>query len=352
MDHKIREAIFKQKSALCLFMEDDRAFYGKYCRELTDRIIREKRILEFENPNRVKVCYEYDIVTSSSDSKLNSSDIIFLFLPDKRKSWLKIKCCGQRLTVAKSAKIKDVLFDKVRDDVAKLAKEVAYEGKDYALWEEIWLDKESIPCFVYAEPIIGLLENGGIVEIEFYDFLNEDTTKKKCWARLFDEKHYVFAYPKVSKGNYWLYVKSSSKFDVVVTHTHNEAIEPNQKNDPEVQSYTIYGSKAKDEEEFKISVKVPKTLKMWYRALVWLGSLYILSLAGIILTAIIKGMSATQFSPVYAQVGISLIAAIIATRGWMMNEETVLGRVSKWFTWIILVIVAMLIGGYSYFMLG
>lgn len=32
----------------------------------------------------------------------------------------------------------------------------------------------------------------------------------------------------------------------------------------------------------------------------------------------------------YMQVGISIIAAIIATRGWLMNEETVLGRVSKW----------------------
>lgn len=351
MNQKIREAILKQESALCLFLKDDRAFYGKFCSELTNRIIREKRILEFENPNRVKVCYEYDIVTAS-ESRLNNSDIIFLFLPDKRKSWLKIKCCGQRLTVAKSAKIKDALYDKVRDDVAKLAKELTYERKEYNLWEEIWNDKESIPCFVYAEPLMGLLAKGGIVEIEFYDFLDEDTTKKKCWARLFDEKHYVFTYPKISKGNYWLYVKSSSKFDVVVTHTHEDAIEANQKNDPEVQSYTIYGSKAKDVEEFKISVRVPKTLKMWYRALVWLGSLYILCFAGICAMAVIKGLAASQFSPVYAQVGISLIAAIIATRGWMMNEETVLGRVSKWFTWIIIVIVTMLIGGYSYFMLG
>lgn len=48
---------------------------------------------------------------------------------------------------------------------------------------------------------------------------------------------------------------------------------------------------------------------------------------------------------------ISIIAAIIATRGWLMNEETVLGRVSKWLTWIVIVIVALLVGGYSWMML-
>ena len=63
-----------------------------------------------------------------------------------------------------------------------------------------------------------------------------------------------------------------------------------------------------------------------------------------------QGVDASSFSPVYAQVGISIIAAIIATRGWLMNEETVLGRVSKWLTWIVIVIVVMLVGVYSWFM--
>lgn len=36
----------------------------------------------------------------------------------------------------------------------------------------------------------------------------------------------------------------------------------------------------------------------------------------------------------------------------LMTEETVLGRVSKLFTWIVIVIVVLLVGEYSYFMLG
>ena len=79
---------------------------------------------------------------------------------------------------------------------------------------------------------------------------------------------------------------------------------------------------------------------------------YVLGFVGVFIAALLQGIESGGFSPVYAQVGISIIAAIIATRGWLMNEETVLGRVSMWFTWIVIVIVALLVGGYSYFMLG
>lgn len=47
----------------------------------------------------------------------------------------------------------------------------------------------------------------------------------------------------------------------------------------------------------------------------------------------------------------AIIAAVIATRGWLMNEETVSSRVSKWLTSIVMVIVFLLIGAYSFFML-
>ena len=108
---------------------------------------------------------------------------------------------------------------------------------------------------------------------------------------------------------------------------------------------------APEEVRFKLSVKVPGTLKLWYSALVTLGAAFVLGFAGVFVAAIMQGVKGYNFSPVYAQVGISIIAAIIATRGWLMNEETVLRRVSKWLTWIVIVIVVMLVGGYSYFML-
>lgn len=349
MEQRIKEAIRKQKSALCLFMEDDRAFYSEYCCGLTDRIIREKRILEFENPNRVKVCYEYDIMASALAYGGENGDILFLFLPDKRKSWLKINCCGQRLTIPNSAKIRDVLYDVVKENVAELKKEVEFEGTENALWEEIWREKESIPCFVYAEPISGLLKNGGIVEIAFFDFLDVDSSKQMCHLRLFDEKYYEYYYPKVAKGNSWLYVKSPNKFDIAVSYDEGH-VEKNAEQDPEISSFTIKEQGKQNNACFRIAVKVPRTLRMWYTALVMLGVVFLFCFAGAFVTAMIKGMEAKEFSPVYAQVGISIMAAIIATRGWLMNEETVLGRVSLWFTWIVILIVALLVGGYGWLM--
>lgn len=345
MEQRIKDIILRQKSALCLFVEDDRVFYDKYCRELTDRIIREKRILEFENPNRVKVTYEYDIVPCSND-KTSPDGIVYLFLPDKRKSWLKIFYSGKRLAVPNSATIRDRLFKIVQGDLELLKKDAELEDDVKKLWEMIWQDKGSIPCFVYEENGT----RGGIIEIVFYDFLDKDQDKKQSFYRLFDQKYYKYSFPKEAKGNSWLYVKSPSKFEVAVEYDE-DGVKSNQNDDPEIQSYTIFGGNGSGVVDFKISVKVPKTLKFWYCALVGLGIAYVGVFLYVAAKAMCQGLTIKEFSPVYAQVGISIIAAIIATRGWLMNEETVLGRVSKWFTWILIVIVTLLIIGYSIFML-
>ena len=351
MEARIKDAILKQKSALYSFMEDERGFYTKYYHSLTERIIREKRILEFENPNRVKVCYEYDVVAKPVKNKGKEEDITYLFLPDKRKSWLKVFLNGKRVTVADGKKVRDALFEVVKNDVATLKREVDYSRGEYALWEEIWDDKKPIPCFVFSRDVDAQLSDGGIVEIAFYDFLDVDTSKKRCAARLFDEKYYQYDYPQVANGNSWLYVKSPEKFDINVV-CDKRYVEKNAGEDPEINSFTIKGNAAPDEVCFKLSVKVPGTLKLWYSALVILGVGYVLGVVGVFIAALHQEIDSSGFSPVYAQVGISIIAAIIATRGWLMNEETVLGRVSKWFTWIVIVIVVLLVGEYSYFMLG
>ena len=351
MEQKIKNIIHQQKIPLCLFFENDRAFYAKHCHQLTDHLAREKRILEFENPNRVRVTYEYDITVKTNPLGSDQDDIVFLFLPDKRKSWMKIKVGERRLTIADGMKIRSVLFDVVKTDLASLVKEAAYSGTEEELWKEIWDDCGSIPCFIYTEQIKDLMATGGILEISFYDFLDVDESVKNKRIGLFDEKHYVYKYPQVAKGNSWLYVKSPSRFDVTVTNNGGDAVKPNQHNDPEIQSYTIFGDQKKDELEFKIGVKVPGTLKLWYRALAYMGFAFIAVFLGVALKAYLTGTSKTEFSIVYAQVGICIIAAIIATRGWLLNEETVLGKLSKRLTWLAIIIVALLVGGYSCFML-
>lgn len=353
MQQIIKNKILQQKSALCLFVEDDRAFYGKYCRQLSEHLAREKRILEFENPNRVNVCYEYDITASPNPIGSNQDDIVFLFLPDKRKSWLKIKTGERRLTIADGEKIRNVLFDVVKNDLTALLKDidVGYDGTEETLWKEIWKDRCSIPCFIYTEQIKELMSTGGILEISFYDFLDVDKSVKNRKICLFDEKYYEYSYPQVAKGNSWLYVKSPSKFDVSVSHNGKDAVIPNQNNDPEIQSYTVFGNQLKSDLVFKIGVKVPSTLKLWYRSLVGLGVAFIVAFLWITWKTLCPFVSGKELSIVYAQVGICIIASIIATRGWLMNEETVLGKLSKRLTWIAVIIVVLLIAFYSVYML-
>lgn len=350
MDQRISDAIHQQKSALCLFVDDDRAFYKKYCDMLTDKIIREKRILEFDNPNRVKVSYEYDIEALNITEKDKDDSITFLFLPDKKKSWLKLYYKGNRLSVASSIRIREHLYDNVvKKDVEELKKTTGYEKSEENLWAEIWKEKNSIPCFVPTKEIEDLVSKGGIIVIEFYDFLDVDKSKTNKQRRLFDEKHYAYLYPKVASGNSWLYIKAPNRFDVN-TDYDKSYVEKNDGNDPEISSFTIKGEKAPDVIPFEIAVKVPATLRMWYSSLAWLGFIYILCFIGLLVSSVCGWIKIEQFSIAYAQVGISIIAAIIATRGWLMNEETVLARVSKRFTWIVILIAVLLVAGYTYFM--
>ena len=152
----------------------------------------------------------------------------------------------------------------------------------------------------------------------------------------------------VAKGNSWLYVKSPNRFDINVCYD-STFIEKNEEIDPEISSYTI--KKNEGIEQFKITVKVPSTLRLWYCSLVSLGVVYILSFLVASVFAVCKDLTIQEFSPVYAQVGISIIAAVIATRGWLTNEETVLSRVSKCLTVIVIIIIVLLVLAYSFFML-
>lgn len=74
--------------------------------------------------------------------------------------------------------------------------------------------------------------------------------------------------------------------------------------------------------------------------IVYLGFAFVAALLIIGVLLIGKGK---QLTPVFAQVGISLVAAIIASRGWMMNDETVLKRVSLIMTGLAIGILVILI---------
>lgn len=324
MEQKIKDAVKKlpEKARLRVFVENELSFYKLYCNHFTSRIIREKRILEFENPNRMRVTYEFDV------SKLEKkNDPLFIFLPDTRKNWMKVIWEGKRMTVSSSGSISGLIFRLLENDLIWLKSELGFTETTFEFWEKsIW--PGHIPCFVDGSFIKGDCENGQMV-VEYYDSFEKFDQVGRKWS-LFDERRYVYDYTMESGSSHWLYVKAPEKFQVVTTTDDNRAkVIPG--NDPEIKAYRIMPESEKNPVRFNIDIRVPRTLKWWYGMIVILAFLFLMSFLALGTLFIVKDKHLT---PVFAQVGISFVAAIIASRGWMMNDETVLKRVSNIMTTI------------------
>ncbi|MCR5463238.1 MAG: hypothetical protein K6F06_01695 [Bacteroidales bacterium] len=339
MDERIKNAVknLPKNSGLNLFVEDELSFYKTYFNHFTSHIIREKKILEFENPNRVKMTYEFDL---NRLDKKNTADPLFVFLPDTRKNWMKVMWKGERLTISSSENVRDAIYRIVEDDLSIVKSAIGKEGTVPRLWEEeFW--PGHIPCFVDGSFIKEEAENGLMV-IEYYDSFENFNHVGLKWG-LFNERRYSYDYALESGNSHWIYLKAPAKFQIDMS-TDDKRAKSIKGNDPEVKAYRIIPGEETRNVRFNIDVKVPGTLKWWYRMIVILAAAYLVAFGIIASKMICNGV---DLSPVFAQVGISLIAAIIATRGWIMNDETVLKRVSYIMTGLATGILVLLVVMYS-----
>lgn len=320
MDQSLKKAIqsLPQESPLRLFIDDELAFYKRYCNQFNSCVIREKKILEFENPNRMRVVYEFDVKKLKITEKP-----LFVFLPNTRKNWMKVIWEGRRLSISSREAVMRVVFTIVKDDLEKLKSTMKYAGTPSSLWKDvIWPADKHIPCFVDGT-FIKKQEESGQMMIEFYDsFEVFSHVGHKC--SLFEERGYLYEYYLDAGDSHWLYVKAPDRFQVILS-TSDKQTEVIPGNDPEIKAYRIYPRSEGNKVQIKIDIRVPRTLKWWYGMIVILGVIYLIAFLAIsiFLTCMNK-----QLTPAFAQVGISLVAAIIASRGWMMNDETVLKKVS------------------------
>ena len=332
MEMKILNAIKKlpEDSSLRIFVEDELGFYKKYFGHFNASVTREKKILIFENPNRVRVTYEFDV------QKLTQTETpLFIFLPDTRKNWLRLSWEGHRLTVTPAEEIKNAVWNVVKEDVVKVFDALNEADEDVFWYKKVWGSRTQLPCFVSGNRVAG----DGQMIVEYYDSF-ESYDHIGC---LFDERRYTYLYAIEAGKSHWLYVKAPEKFqiDLITTDKRANYIKGN---DPEIKAYRIHHGSESVPVKFNVDIKVPKTLKWWYRMIVLLASAFVIAFAVIGSKLICQG-SAT--SPVFAQVGISLVAAIIATRGWIMNDETVLKRVSNTMTFLAVLILVLLVTVYS-----
>lgn len=153
----------KDTPKIYLFLTNTDAFYDKYCRNLDNFKLREKRFLDFETPNRALITHEYDIEISDDD--FNYQDYYYLFNPRARLSWLKISQEGKRLSVAGEKTVKSYIKEILQSELLQVS----------ISFDEIWRNKIGLPCFIKLEK--GQYKNF-LLTASYYDSIKENKPLK------------------------------------------------------------------------------------------------------------------------------------------------------------------------------
>lgn len=323
-----------------LFFKDSNAFYRKYCNSFDDFKLREKRFLDFETPNRALITHEYDI---KIEGKFDYNKFYYLFNPTERLSWLKISQEGKRLSVAKSETVKDIIKEIIISELIE-----AYSSEANDRFDELWNKKKGLPCFIKLEEMKDC--NDFLLTASYYDSIKENHRDKNC--KLLDflspllERQIEYEYFPLKKKSSWLYIKSPDHFNIKCLtpkyKASNNDIDANLNNnevDPEKISLTILNKEdtttLENTVKFCFDILVPPSLKVWFLTIYYISVITLVILLGHLLNTTYL----LFFDPVWnvdsiiknSDLGgfvLAVIAAIIATRGWLISEETILRRYS------------------------
>lgn len=334
-------------------------FYRDNFNALENCKIREKRLIEFETPNRAKITHEYDIqVTEGKDDVYKGYN--YLFNPRNRLSWLKIKQEGKRILVASNDTIKEIVQPVLESDLTKLIPDK--KSRD-SFFDYIWKNQIGYPCFIKVEKIE---RENFLIEAEYYDSIkeNQENIKKGYIFSPFEERNISYEYYPLKSYSSWLYVRAPKNFNLTIDREkleYNENVnliecydeETKNNSDPDIKTLTIINLKEAEEIDYivklNIGIRIPKSLKIWFK------SIYFISSAVVLLSLInlINSICLLFCKPIFEcdligkivddnnfnGVIIALFAGIIATRGWMISEETILKKYSKYLTIIMLALI-------------
>lgn len=346
--HQINE---KDTPMIYLFATDIDTFYQKHCRSLDTFKLREKRLLDFETPNRALITHEYDIIINES---FDYSKFYYLFNPTKRLSWLKIYQDEKRLCIAKETDIKNYIHDILRKELARSP----------ILFEDLWKGKKGFPCFIKLEDS---KDNNFLLTASYYDSIKKIGKEKiSIWNPIMERCIQYDYLPLINKSS-WLYVKSPKNFNV--RYNHKKFINPSKLNiidivktdrseeaDPEKISLTIINKGSNgtknDTVTFSMEIYIPTSLKIWFLCIYYLSMITM----ALLLTAALNELWLLLFNPIsdykklinilfdetnFGDIIIWLVAAIITTRSWLITEETITKYYSIFITTIMIVVIIL-----------
>jgi hypothetical protein len=346
------------------FTKETNKFYQEEFDELDLVKLREKRLLDFETPNRAKIVHELDIELPSTFSY---DKYYYLFNPFNRLSWLKITQENKRLIVADNEKTKSFVYNVISNELSSLASGNNISASD--LFDYLWEHKLGYPCFIKIEDIKC---NSFILKAEYFDSIKSDNSKNNLSASLFfpiEERTINYEYFPLKERSSWLYLKAPKNFNVSIDNINyrkeinsiDEYSSRENNSDPEINSLTIVNLGATQGMDinvyFDINITVPESLKIWYLAIYYSSLTILMMLSFHLINSLYFSLEfpvLIEFNPLerilkngnFNSVILTVIAGIIATRGWLISEETILKKYSRNLT--IVMILLLLIPALNY----
>ena len=304
-------------------LTDTTSYYEKKFGGLINKILREKRKMEFETPNRVLLTYEYELQQSTENKLKNVA--YYLFNTRDRLSWLTIYADSVNTAIASQKQVKDLLSRELMNEINKLTTYLRITQEE--LVDFLYDKSDGKPCFIFCK------SNVKSIKICYYDSVQEPEEKKsgniiKFFSPII-EKEIKYTYRTLAPiSNCWFYTRAPKNFYLNVNcNKKNVEIDKQASQDPEISSLVIKGISERQNVPFSIDVIVPDGLKYWY------VGIYYVSFVTIVLKVIFIFIGENSCNGIFP-----LIAALITTRGWLMNESHSFNFLSKAYTCFVVVL--------------
>ena len=207
--------------------------------------------------------------------------------------------------------------------------------------------------------------NDCLLTASYYDSIKKQENDKSSIINPLSERSIKYEYFPLKNKSSWLYIKVPSSFNIKYNHKEtilygdNNEIDytnaSNEEADPEKTSLTIINKKSTTTEEDTVVVNfdiiVPASLKIWFL------SIYTLTLAMLcmLIGYFVNALYVLYFKPIFnanpldmlvkssdfGGLVLAVFGAIIDTRGWLITEETILRKYSKYITLMMVFIIIL-----------
>lgn len=235
-----------------------------------------------------------------------------------------------------------------------LGKEIKCLAKDSGMNEKEVLSSlydvsEGDPCFImYDAPKDG--NKSIIIELKYYDSVHHDDKQKvfkeKCIPLYEQSIKYRFRALKANCSN-WLYVRSPKDFAIELSDYGSEFTLLSSQ-DEEIKALYRKATNQRCDKEIEINVRVVGSLRKWFLGIYYFATAICVAV-GMILAIRLLALSISFDVPSFTAesmkgftpVLISMVAAVIATRGWLMHEEHVLLPIGKKYIQLVIALIVL-----------